>query len=288
MERRRNHSGGPGELFARDIGRGTPIVVLHGGPDFDHQYLLPELDRLADKFRVITYAQRGRGASSAGTRAEDVALASEITDLDALRAQFGLESVALLGHSWGGVLAMEYAIRHPQRVSRLILMNSGPASRADYERLRQARARTAAVELKRMAEIAASPRYQSGELAADADYYRFHFGATARNPDQLERLLKRLRMNFTPETILLARQIEDRLMSQTWSRPDYDLLPALRALRVPALVIHGEHDLIPEECARHIADAIPGARFVLLPGCGHFSLMEAPEAVIEAISEFLA
>ena len=279
---------GAGELFVRDIGRGTPIVALHGGPDFDHQYLVPDLDRLADTFRLITYAQRGRGASSGDVRAEDVGLASEIADLDALRTRLGLDSVALLGHSWGGLLAMEYAIRHPDRVSRLVLMNCGPASRADYARLREARTRAAAGDSERMAAIAATPRYQSGELAADAEYYRIHFGATVRDPDRLERLLNSLRANFTPATILLARQIEDRLMDETWSLAGYDLFPALRTLRVPALVIHGQHDLIPEEGARHIADAIPGARFVLVPDCGHFSFMEAPEAVSAAIGELLA
>ena len=59
-------------------------------------------------------------------------LRSEIDDLDRVRSHFGLESVAVLGHSWGGVLAMEYAIRHPDRVSQLILMDTAPASAGDW------------------------------------------------------------------------------------------------------------------------------------------------------------
>jgi len=62
--------------------RGALIVVLHGGPDFDHTYLLPDMDRLADSFRLIYYDQRGRGKSGDGVRAEDVTLASGIEDLD--------------------------------------------------------------------------------------------------------------------------------------------------------------------------------------------------------------
>jgi len=122
---------GKTDLYFRDIGRGTAVIALHGGPDFDHQYLLPDLDHLADSSRLIYYAQRGRGASLGNVQPEDVTLASEIEDLDALRAHLGLESVGLLGHSWGGVLAMEYAIRHPERTSSLILLNSGPASHSD-------------------------------------------------------------------------------------------------------------------------------------------------------------
>lgn len=69
-------------LYARDIGRGYPIVVLHGGPDFDHSYLLPDMDRLSDSFRLIYYDQRGRGKSADGVRAEDVTLVSDVADLD--------------------------------------------------------------------------------------------------------------------------------------------------------------------------------------------------------------
>lgn len=89
-------------LFCRDVGVGHPIVVLHGGPSFDHTYLLPELDRLADAFRLVYYDQRGRGRSAQGVRPEDVSLRSEIDDLDRVRSHFGLESVAVLGNSWGG------------------------------------------------------------------------------------------------------------------------------------------------------------------------------------------
>ena len=106
-------------LFCRDVGEGPPIVVVHGGPDFDHFYLLPELDRLAGAFRLIYYDQRGRGLSAAGVRPEDVSIASELDDLDLVRRHFGLETVAVLGHSWGGVLAMEYAIGPGARLTVL-------------------------------------------------------------------------------------------------------------------------------------------------------------------------
>jgi proline iminopeptidase len=101
-------------LFCRELGEGLPIAVLHGGPDFDHTYLLPQLDLLADYFRLIYYDQRGRGRSADHVRADEVTIESEIADLDALREHFQLSSIAALGHSWGGVLAMEYAIRRPE------------------------------------------------------------------------------------------------------------------------------------------------------------------------------
>src|SRR5713226_2094846 len=100
---------GKASLYAREIGQGQPIIVLHGGPDFDHGYLLPDLDRLADAFRLIYYDQRGRGKSADHVRPEEVTLTSDVDDLDEVRQYFQLESPALLGHSWGAVLALEYA-----------------------------------------------------------------------------------------------------------------------------------------------------------------------------------
>jgi proline iminopeptidase len=106
-------------LYAREVGQGTAIIILHGGPDFDHSYLLPELDRLSDSFHLIYYDQRGRGRSADRVQPEDVTLASDVADLEKVRQYFHLGSVVLLGHSWGTVLALEYALRYPERLSRL-------------------------------------------------------------------------------------------------------------------------------------------------------------------------
>src|ERR1700730_1702506 len=90
---------GKASLYSREIGQGPPIIVLHGGPDFDHRYLLPDLDRLADAFRLIYYDQRGRGRSADQVLPEEVTLTSDVDDLDKVRQHFHLESPALLGHS---------------------------------------------------------------------------------------------------------------------------------------------------------------------------------------------
>ena len=98
---------GSASLYVRTIGHGPDVIVLHGGPDFDHGYLLPDLDRLADRYRLTYYDQRGRGMSAENVKAEDVTIASEVEDLDTVRQHLGRDSVALLGHSWGTVLALD-------------------------------------------------------------------------------------------------------------------------------------------------------------------------------------
>jgi proline-specific peptidase len=210
------------QLYFREIGDGPPLVILHGGPDFNHSYLLPEMDRLASAFRLIYYDQRGRGRSSAGVDVDDVTIDSEVDDLDRLRQHFGLSEIALLGHSWGGLLAMEFITRHPDRVSHLILMNSAPASHADLLRFREQRKVAEKVGLARMEAISRTTEYAQGDVETKAEYYRAHFGATLRGPEQLEDLVRRLRVDFTPKDILKARAIEEKLYRETWDAEDYD------------------------------------------------------------------
>ena len=276
-----------GRLSLRVVGRGLPTLVLHGGPDFDHRYLVPELDRLGDRLRLVYYDQRGRGGSVPDADPRTVTIASEVEDLDALRSHLGLGVVALLGHSWGALLALEYAIRQPQHVSHLILMNPAPVSAADCRRFRDQRRRRTPGDLARLEALAATPRFASGDLEADAEYYRVHFRAALFRPGHVERIVARLRSGFTPAGVVRAREIETRLYEDTWSQDGYDLHPALARLAIPALVIHGEHDMIPVWCAEHIATAIPGADLVVLGGCGHFAYLERPQDVHKAIARFL-
>ena len=274
------------QLFFREIGNGAPLVVLHGGPDFNHNYLLPELDRLSSAFRLIYYDQRGRGKSSRDVSPEAVDIETEVDDLDSLRQYFGLNAIAVMGHSWGCLLAMEYAIQHADRVSHLILLNTAPASHADLLRFRERRQAAEAATLAKMRTISSTPEYAAGDIQAEAEYYRAHFSKALRRSDALEAVVRRLRSHFTPEDILKARAIEDRLYAQTWMSHEYNLLAKLRELKAPTLVIHGDHDLVPLECANNVAEAIPGSRIVVLRECGHFAYLERPAEVLSAIIDF--
>jgi proline iminopeptidase len=280
---------GTASLYAREIGRGQPLIVLHGGPDFDHGYLLPDLDRLADAFRLIYYDQRGRGKSADDLRAEDVTMASDVDDLDKIRQHFQLASTGLLGHSWGTVLALEYALRHPDRVSHLILMNPAPASAADLVVFRQFYLQKLGADMDRQGAILKSRAYQEGDPETVAARYRIHFTPALTRAQDYEKLMATMKAGFISQGkdgIVKARAVEERLMQDTWELKGYDLMPKLAALRMPALVIWGDHDFIPVEIATHIARAIPGARLVTLKDCGHFAYLECPSDVRTAFDDF--
>jgi proline iminopeptidase len=271
------------KLYYREVGQGPSIIVLHGGPDFDHTYLLPDLDRLSQSFRLIYYDQRGRGKSASEVQPDDVSMESDVEDLESVRKFFRLESVALLGHSWGAVLALEYAVQHPTRVSHLIIVNTAPLSHDDYLLLRKSRREKTPADIEELKVRALDAKYREGDPDAVADYYRVHFRSTIRQPKHLEQVVQSLRVSFTKEGILKARAIEKRLYDQTWFVNDYDLIPKIKKLDIPTLVIHGDYDFVPTECSLHIAEAIPNARFVLLKDTGHFSFIESPNEVHKEI-----
>lgn len=280
---------GNASLYWREIGQGVPMIVLHGGPDFDHSYLLPDLDRLADTYRLIYYDQRGRGKSADRVEPDDVTLASDLDDVDAVRNHFQLQSTALLGHSWGAVLALEYALRHPTRVSHLVLVNPAPVSASGVALLRKAYAERLGADLDRQKTILASAAYKQGDPEAVTARYRIHFKPALKRPEHYEKLMATMRAAFVSqrsEGIVKARAVEDRLMRDTWQLDGYDLLPKLGILKIPTLVISGDHDFIPADIAKHIAGAIPKARLVHLRNCGHFAYLECTSDTRGALTEF--
>src|SRR3954471_17519795 len=114
-------------------GSGTPLLVANGGPGFDHAYLhISEVwTALARDRPVVVYDQRGNGRAGALKPGQSCTLADQIADLEALRDHLGYAKIDLLGHSWGGFLAMAYAARHPERIERLILVDSAAPKWAD-------------------------------------------------------------------------------------------------------------------------------------------------------------
>ncbi|HYC32396.1 MAG TPA: alpha/beta fold hydrolase, partial [Gemmatimonadales bacterium] len=120
------------ELFVRRVGSGAPVVVLHGGPGAHHDYLRPGFDGLARGRELVYYDQRG-GGQSALPRNVPVGWTEQAEDLDALRRHWDLERMTIVGYSWGGLLALLYALDRPERIERLALVSPAPAWRAARE-----------------------------------------------------------------------------------------------------------------------------------------------------------
>ncbi len=261
-------------IYERRAGTGAPTVVLHGGPGAHHDYLLPGFDSVATGRLLIYYDQRG-GGRSAVPRDVPVGWQEQVADLEALRVVWGLERLSLAGYSWGGLLALLYATAHPSRVERLALVSPAPAWRA---------ART--LFEARLSARTMAPVLQEERAALRAS------GLRERDPDAYQRRIFELSVaGYFHDPGLVSRmtpfRVTGRTQQEVWeSLGDYDLRPALRTLRLPAIVLHGDDDPIPVATAREIADAI-GAPFHLLPNCGHVPYVEAVGEFSRLLNAFL-
>jgi proline iminopeptidase len=170
-------------------------------------------------------------------------------------------------------------------MSHLILVHTAPASYEDFMLYMQEWGKRKAPHKDKLNALKMSTRYAEGDRETIADYYRIYFSATIKKPEHLSRVNLSL-TSFTKEGVLRAREIENQLVSRTWFSSEFDLLPKLKQFSKPTLIIHSDYEFVPVEVAAHIAQAIPGAHFVLLKDCGHFSYIESPEEFHKAITDF--
>ena len=261
-------------IFERRIGRGPPTVVLHGGPGAHHDYLLPGFDALATGRELIYYDQRGGGRSPV-SRDTPVGWQEQVADLETLRETWGLEQLVLAGYSWGGLLALLYTIEHPSRVSRLALVSPAPAWRVARERFeRRFSERNLAPELqRRRSELRSSGLRERDPNLYAQRLFELSVAAYFHDPERAR--------DLTPF------RITGRTQQEVWSSlRDYDLRPSLPDLDVPALVLHGESDVIPIEASRELARLL-GSRLHALPNCGHVPYVEALEEFRQSLDDFL-
>ncbi len=261
-------------LFERRIGSGPPTVVLHGGPGAHHDYLLPGFDALAHGRELIYYDQRGGGKSPV-SRETPVGWREHVADLEALRQAWGLEQLTLAGYSWGGLLALLYAVEYPARVERLALVSPAPAWREARDVFEQRFSeRNLAPELQRRRAELRDIGLRDRDPAAYAQrMFELSVAAYFHDPERAR--------DLTPF------RVTGRTQQEVWaSLRDYDLRPDLERLDLPATVLHGEDDPIPLEAVATIARLL-NAPFHPLPRCGHVPYVEAFEQFLAVLDEFL-
>jgi proline iminopeptidase len=263
------------ELFVRRVGEGLPVVVLHGGPGAHHDYLRPGFDGLARGRQLVYYDQRG-GGQSAVPREVPVGWTEQVADLEALREQWGLERLTIAGYSWGGLLALLYAVDRPQRIERLALISPAPAWRAARDGFEQsfARRNLDPVFQEERRQLRESGLRERDAAAFQQRIFELSVAPYFHDPNRAREL--------TPF------RVTGRTQQEVWaSLGDYDLRPRLPALRgISSLVLHGEDDVIPIEASRTAAELI-GAEFQSVPRCGHVPYVEAYEEFVSVVGGFL-
>lgn len=273
--------GDSAELAWWSVGAGPPLVVVHGGPGLDHRYLRDGLSRLATGRRVVFYDQRGVGSSRAALDSAVVNWSAYLADLDALVDSVAGGPVAVVAHSWGALLALEWVRTRPERARALVLVSPVEPGRrwADAQAERAAERRSPG-DREAMASLARTEAFARRDPEAVSEMMRLAYRGTLPDPADLEAL----DLDLVERTARDGGRVAELVMAGRVGADGWDALPDVG---VPVLVVHGDEDPVPPAMARALARAVPEGVLVLLRGVGHFAWVEAPRRFEASVASFL-
>jgi proline iminopeptidase len=268
------------EIAYEVIGKGKPIVIVHGGPGLGHRYLRG-LDVLADEFQLVFYDQRGSGQTELGD-SDKVTFAGALDDLDALREGLGIVKLNLIGHSFGSLVALLYAAGQPERTGSLVLYSTAPPFVPEL--------------MKQFGERMAARRTPEDEAERERIEGSNEFAR--RDPGTLERYIlnsylpffddrtsiAKVDMGFTEITAANVLEAPERSFRDLQA---HDPVASLAKITCPALVVYCENDPIPEAFSRLLTEQIPNAQYSVLAGTNHFAHVENLDLFQATVRPFL-
>ncbi|MEM9563298.1 MAG: alpha/beta hydrolase [Actinomycetota bacterium] len=254
------------------------LLLLHGGPGFDHSIYKPTFSQLAGIAQVVYLDHRGNGRSDRSSP-EFWTLAQWGDDVAAFCRALGIESPIVYGASFGGMVAAAYATRHVSHPGKLILVSTEARGYSHLDRRVELFERLGGREI--------------GDLARR----RFLEGAT--DPETLDQWLRLAVPLYTRNSMpadAISRAVRNPDVTAAFTRPGgeqraFDLTPELANVECPVLVLGGQDDpMVPIEAQQDLVDALPASlvRFESFPNAGHGVIPDAPEAAMSTIREFIA
>lgn len=284
-------------LFTFGEGTGEDLLVVHGGPGLPPAGPWRFGEGLRDRYRLVYYQQRGCGRSTRpftrlpgkdawGEMKElhaRLGLPAQIADIERIRRLLGRERLVLVGHSFGALIAGLYAAEFPERVSALVLVAPAPLFVQPSE----------GGDLFEQVRAKLSPERASAFDAWRAGF--FDFRARLRDSDEALAAQYAHFGQFYAEAVRRAPPAPGDAPGGLMPYATFlslgrrhDWRAALARVTAPVLVVHGAEDLQPEAQSRSVAALFADARFVAIPGAGHFVQEEQPGALARAVRDFLA
>lgn len=255
-------------LYYRTVGSGRPCLVMHGGLGIDHNAYSPGLDGLGESIELIYYDHRCHGRSGRPDPST-ISLARLAEDADELRQAVAADQIGVLGHSFGGFVAFEYAARHRDNLAFLIVVCSSPT--VDYMAETSARLEERMTPELR-AELALLPPTTREERAARTALLRLYF------------------FDYQPvyNEALNARVIHNPAAVQCSDLAGWDRWNELAQLNMPTLLVAGRHDWIPHlPRLERLASLMPSAELVVFERSGHYPWLEEPQAFKTTILDWV-
>jgi proline iminopeptidase len=281
-------------IYFKIVGKGDPLVILHGGPGASHDYFLPYLLPLARKNRLVFIDERGSGRSQKLEDPSGYTVENMAEDVEAVRLALGLGKMSLLGHSFGGVLAQAYALQYPGSLSRLILCSTFHSS-AKMNRVFLEMKDRMKPELRRRIEILEKKGLFGNGRDYEKNRYTQEYMAAAWGEGYFPYLyLNRPDPNFEPGA--MGNMAWDVYREMWGSHGEFiidgnlgpiDYSDRLASIRVPTLITVGDNDECAPRLSEEMHQRIPGSRLVVLPQSGHMTFVDQPALFLQTVEEFL-
>ena len=281
-------------IYYKALGRGQPLVVLHGGPGASHDYFLPYLLPLVRRNRVIFIDERGSGRSQKLENPAAYTVENMAEDVEAVRQGLELGKISLLGHSCGGVLAQAYALKYPENLTHLILCSTFHSTKKMNEVFKKMKEKMAPELRARIEKMEKAGLFGHGKEYEKNRYISEYMVASwgegyfpylyQNHPDP----------NYDPNS---NGNFAWDLYREMWgsngefvidgNMTSVEYTDRLSSIQVPTLIIVGDHDECDPSLSQEMHEKIAGSNLVILPKSGHMTFVDQPSLFLSAVDEFL-
>jgi proline iminopeptidase len=259
---------------------GIPLVLLHGGPGFSHRYLNPHFALCMKEYKLVMYDQRAAGKSTGREKTDELTVDNYLIDLEEVLNHYEIGKVVLLGHSWGALLAMLFAIRFPDRVKALVLSDPAPASSRYVDLFEEEIIkRLTKAEKQRIREIYSMKAFQAGDIHMVNTYFHIILRPYFYQPEKQELL----NLGLDREGCLNVIATEKYFKYIHY----FDIENELGRISCPSLMITGKHDAMPIEERDHLNRSLLNSKWVVLENSAHFGFIEESDQFFSEVKEFL-
>ncbi len=268
------------KLFVRSIGKGEPIIVVHGGPGLNHEYFLPHLESLSKRFTLFFYDQRASGRSQIPAN-DSISLKFFTEDIESIRKSLAAEKITILAHSWGAIPAVNYAYNYRHRVKRLILCNPVPLSK-EYDAELQAtqRSKFTSQDSTDRSIIVGSPAFKLGRASAYKNLLMYSFRHSFFDEQNISKLRLEVPENYVKASQALYTGLGKELAN-------YNYYDYLKSFEFKVLIIHGSADAVPLAALTRMHDQIPQATLLIFHKSGHFAFIEQRKKFDSEVTDFI-
>ena len=281
-------------IYYLTLGRGEPLLIVHGGPGASHDYFLPYLLPLARHNRLIFIDERGSGRSEKLEDPAGYTVENMVEDVEAVRQALGLGKISLLGHSYGGALAQAYALKYQKNLTHLILASTWSSTVVLNQLFVRMKERMPAELRERINRMESEGLFGHG-LDYQKNRYTNEYLTAAWGEGYFPYLYQnRPDPNYDP---IAGGNISWDLYREMWgSHGEYvvdgnlksvEYTERLSGIKAPTLILVGDHD----ECDPSLSEAmhakISGSKMVVLPKAGHMTFVDQTKMFVDAVDDFL-